>query len=96
MEKKIIRILQVLDRANCCCPLGYITLHTNIVDPLKMLESLEREGYVRRAEYDEWSPSGHPQFEITQKARQELRRLQSIVFKTPLKVMAQTLIQKIN
>jgi len=91
MEKKMIKILQVLDRASCCCPLGYISLHTNIVEPLKLLEALEEEGYVHRAEVDSWSPSNHPRFEITPKARQELRHVELETLSIPMNILAEKL-----
>lgn len=93
MEKKMIKILQVLDRASCYCPLGYISLHTNVIEPLKILELLEEEGYVCRSECDNWSPSNYPMFKITPKARQELRQLEANILQIPLKVVAQKLIQ---
>jgi len=93
MEKKMMKILQVLDRASCYCPLGYISQHTNIVEPLKIMEALEKEGYVRCCEWDGWSPSNYPQFEITPKARQELRQIETAVLQIPLRVVAQTLVQ---
>ena len=91
METKIIRILQVLDRASCACPLGYISLHTNVVEPLKIMETLENEGYVNRCPVSDWSTSGHPMFEVTPKARKELRELEVNVLQIPLRVIAQTL-----
>jgi len=94
MEKKMIKILQVLDRASCACPLGYISLHTNIVEPLKLMETLEREGYVCRCGWDNWSPSKYPMFEITPKAREELRQMETIALQVPLTVVAQTLAQE--
>jgi hypothetical protein len=92
MERKMIKILQVLDRASCYCPLGYISMHTNIVEPLKLLEALEEEGYVCRCKPDEWSPSGHPMFEITPKARQELRQIEADIIQIPLRVVAEKLV----
>jgi DNA-binding IclR family transcriptional regulator len=89
MEKKIIEILQVLDRTSACCPLGYISMHTNIAMPLKIMEALAEEGYVRRHQKDsDWSPQG-PLFEITTKARQELRKLEANVLQVPLTLVAQ-------
>ncbi|MDH5791116.1 MAG: hypothetical protein OEZ44_02935 [Candidatus Bathyarchaeota archaeon] len=91
MEGKIIKILQTLERASSPCPLGYIALHTNIVEPLKIMEALEREGYCRRCPTGDWSPSMSPMFEITTKARQELREVETSVLHVPLSVVAQTL-----
>jgi hypothetical protein len=89
MEKKIVNILQLLDRASCCCPLGYISLHTNIAEPLRIIEALKAEGYVRRSKNCDWSLSSSPMFEITPKARQELRQLESQVLQIPLQLVAQ-------
>lgn len=91
MERKMTRILQVLDRASCACPLGYISLHTNIVDPLNILNALEEGGYCCRCPPSDWSPSGHPMFEITPKARDELRELEANVLQVPLSLVAKTL-----
>lgn len=91
MEKEMIRILQVLDRASCYCPLGYISMHTNIVEPLKLLEALEEEGYVSRCEPDEWSASRYPMFQITPKARRELRQMEAEALQVPLKAVAEKL-----
>ncbi|MDH5362224.1 MAG: hypothetical protein OEW84_02805 [Aigarchaeota archaeon] len=94
MEKKMIKILQVLDRASCFCPLGYVSLHTNIVEPLKILEALEEKGYVRRCECDDSksvqiSPSYYPMFEISPRGRQELRQMETNVLQIPLSVVAE-------
>jgi len=91
MERKMLRILQVLDRASCACPLGYISLHTNIVDPLNILNALDKGGYCRRCPTSDWSPSVHPMFEITPKAREELRELEANVLQVPLSLVAKTL-----
>lgn len=93
MERKMIKILQVLDRASSACPLGYISLHTNVVEPLKIMEALEKEGYVRRCPCDDWSPSRYPLFEITPKACKELRQIEANVLQIPLRVVAQTLVR---
>jgi hypothetical protein len=49
MENRKASILRTLNMGGGCCPLGYIVIHTNIVEPLPFLESLEEEGYVRRS-----------------------------------------------
>jgi hypothetical protein len=91
MERKMIKILQVLDRASCACPLGYISIHTNVVEPLKIMEALENEGYVFRCPVSDWSSSGYPMFEITPKARHELRELEANVLQVSLSVVAEKL-----
>lgn len=91
MEGKIVKIVQALDRASSPCPLGYIAIHTNIVDPLEIMEALEKEGYCRRYPTGDWSPSMSPMFEITPKARQELRELEANVLQVPLSLVAQAL-----
>lgn len=83
MERKMIKILEVLARAGCFCPLGYISLHTNIVEPLKILNILKEKNYVVCCTGDGWSPSNYPQFMITAKAIQELRRLEFEMIKMP-------------
>jgi len=88
MEEKMIKILQLLDRAGCACPLGYVTLHTSIIEPLELLEIMEREGYVQRCESRSWSPSSGLKFKITSNARQKLRELEGEVLRVPLQVVA--------
>lgn len=88
MEDKMIKILQLLDRAQCACPLPYITLHTSIIEPLGYLETLENEGYVQRCESKSWSPSSGLKFQITPNARQKLRELEGEVLRVPLQVVS--------
>ena len=72
MERNMIKVLHVLNRAACCCPLGYISLHTNILSPLTTLEYLEELGYVHRIENENQSPSYNPMFKISHKGQQVL------------------------
>lgn len=88
MEDKMIRILQLLDRAQCACPLPYITLHTSIIEPLGYLENLETEGYVERCESKNWSPSSGLKFQITRNARRKLRELEGEVLRVPFQVVS--------
>jgi DNA-binding IclR family transcriptional regulator len=90
MEEKMIKILQLLDRVECPCPLSYITLHTSIIEPLEFLEVLEKQGYVQRSESKSWSPSSGLKFKITPNARQKLRDLEAEVVRVPLQVVADT------
>ena len=91
MKEKMIRILQTLDRASSPCPLGYVSFHTNIVDPFKIMEAMAGEGYCRCCPSSDWSPSGSPMFEIAPKGKQELREIEASVLQVPLSVLAQTL-----
>jgi hypothetical protein len=88
MEEKMIKILQVLDRSGDACSLGYITLHTSIIEPLELLEILEREGYVQRCKRNSWSPSSGLRFQIAPSAKQKLRELEGEVLRVPLQVVA--------
>ncbi|KON31101.1 hypothetical protein AC482_01980 [miscellaneous Crenarchaeota group-15 archaeon DG-45] len=94
METKMVKILQVLSRASCYCPLGYISLHTNIIEPLQILEALEEEGYVVRCKCNDWSPSNYPQFMITPKARQSLGQIEADVFKIPKNFVVERLAEE--
>ncbi len=85
MENRKASILRTLNMGGGCCPLGYIVIHTNIVEPLPFLESLEEEGYVRRINGDGWSPTSSPKFEITEKAHKKLREMDSAGLTIPLK-----------
>ena len=87
MEKRKASILRALSMGGGYCPLGYIVIHTNIVDPLPFLGSLEKEGYVRRIDDDSWSPVNSPRFEITEKAHKKLKEMDSAGLTIPLKVV---------
>jgi hypothetical protein len=66
------RILLILALAKCAVPLNYISLHTGIKDPLKILEGMEKKELIQRFSFSGWSSSFGPMFEITPKARKEL------------------------
>ncbi len=66
------KILTVLAFAKSPAPLGYISLHTGIKEPLKILEKLEEEGLVRRSPSSTWSCSRDPNFEIACAAQKQL------------------------
>jgi DNA-binding IclR family transcriptional regulator len=87
METKLIKILQCLDRASSGCPLGYITRHTNIPEPLSLLEVLEENDLVQRCSCDGWSPIGHPRFEISAKGSQKLRDIEASSIQIPIRVL---------
>ena len=89
MERKMMKVLNVLNRAACCCPLGYITLHTNIFNPLTTLEDLEELGYVHRTENENQSPSYHPMFKISHKGQQVLYKRVFEPIDLPLTVVAE-------
>ncbi|MFW9830766.1 MAG: hypothetical protein ACFFD8_03230 [Candidatus Thorarchaeota archaeon] len=87
MEEKMIKVLQCLDRASSGCQLGYITHHTNITEPLPLLESLEEIEFVQRCPCDGWSTAGHPKFEITTKGRQQLRSFEVSNVHIPISIL---------
>ena len=63
------RILLVLARANSPVPLGYISLHTGIKEPVRILRKMEERCLVRRSPSSQglvppWSCSMDPMFEI--------------------------------
>ena len=95
MEKKMVSILRALNMGSGSCPLSYIVIHTNIVEPLPLLESLEKEGYVRCISNNGWSSTSLPKFEITEKACQKLGEMDSarltIFLKTVKTAMAGSL-----
>ena len=91
MEKTLITILQCLDRASSGCQLGYITRHTNIMDPLDYLNTLEQNGFVQRCQSDGWSPAGYPRFEITLSGRQQLRKIEVSNIHIPIRVLEKAL-----
>ncbi|MDO8122982.1 MAG: hypothetical protein Q6364_01185 [Candidatus Hermodarchaeota archaeon] len=87
MEIKLVRILQCLDRSSSGCPLGHITRHTNIPEPLSLLDILEENNLVQRCSCDGWSPTGHPQFEITSKGSQKLREIEASSIHIPIRIL---------
>jgi hypothetical protein len=91
MEESLVRILQILDRAGSGCPLGYITRHTNIIAPLPVLETLEKDGCVSRVKSNTWSPTGQPLFEMTEKGRTMLRQVEASALQVSLKLVEETL-----
>jgi hypothetical protein len=69
-SEEVERILLVLARANSPVPLGYISLHTGIKEPLPILRKMEAGNLVRRSPSSQglvppWSCSTDPMFEIT-------------------------------
>lgn len=88
MEQKLIKILQCLDRSASGCQIGYVTHHTNVLNPLPLLETLEENGFVQRCACNGWSPTGHPKFEITQQGRQQLREIEMSRVSVPIRILA--------
>ena len=66
------KILLILTLAKSPAPLNYVSLHTGIKEPIKILEKMEKVGLVRRFMSSCWSCNASPMFEITPKAREEL------------------------
>ena len=66
------RILLILALAKSAVPLNYVSNHTGIKEPLKILEKMEKVGLVRRFSPSSWSSNVYPMFEITPRAREEL------------------------
>jgi len=58
------KILSALAQAEGPAPLGYISIHTGIKEPLKTLEKMEERGLVRRRPCLSWSSCMEPTFEI--------------------------------
>jgi hypothetical protein len=94
MDKKMISILQALDVAKAPTTVAFVSVHTHIVDPLPLIESLEKDGYVHRIA-PQGAASGAPtKFEMTPKAVKELSDIESSVLKVPLKVVKDNLTRK--
>lgn len=66
------KILMTLALAKSPAPLGYISLHTKIKEPLEILEKMEENGLVRRSPSLSWSCCTDPLFEITTTTRKKL------------------------
>ena len=68
-SEEVERILIVLARANSPAPLGYISLHAGIKEPLGILRRMEERGLIRRSPCSQglvplWSCCIDPLFEI--------------------------------
>jgi hypothetical protein len=68
---QIKKILSALAQAKGPAPLGYISLHTGIKDPLQTLEKMERRGLVNQSPCPSWSSCMEPTFEIVLPAKEE-------------------------
>jgi hypothetical protein len=66
------KVLIALALTNTPVPLGYITYHTGINEPLPLVERLEDEGLVHRCPSSRWSCSQGPRFEVHLAIRKEL------------------------
>lgn len=66
------RILLIMAFAKSAVPLNYVSNHTGIKEPLKILEKMEKVGLVRRFSPLSWSSNICPMFEITPRTREEL------------------------
>jgi hypothetical protein len=66
------KILLALAFAKGAAPPEYISFHTGIKDPIKILKKMEKVGLVHRSKSSGWSHSMSLMFEITPQARREL------------------------
>ena len=73
-EKSKIKIIFALDKATGAAPMGYISKHSGIEDPIKLLRQLEKDGLVRQLPPGLWNPSLNPLFELTGKAKKLLKQ----------------------
>jgi len=69
---EIEKILSVLAMANSPAPLGYISFHTGIKEPLEALRRMAERDLVRQCTSSTWSCSKGPMFEVTPTARENL------------------------
>jgi len=65
------KILRILARANGPAHVDYISLHSEIKQPITILRKMEERGLVSQSPCSEWSSCLSPMFEITLKARRE-------------------------
>ena len=73
--EKQVRIMLALNRTSGAAPIGYISKHSGIDEPYELLQQLEEEGLVSRAQPTAWSASLMPLFELTDKAREFLQEI---------------------
>jgi hypothetical protein len=74
INEKIMRILFVLDKASGPAPLGYISLHTGVKEPLEIIEEMSALGFVYRCLPSIWSGCRDPMYELAPKGRERLYR----------------------
>jgi hypothetical protein len=74
-SEQIKKILITLAIAKSPVPLEYISLHTGIKEPLKILKKMEERGLVRKTPSLGWSCCLDPMHEITPKTKKELLNL---------------------
>ena len=72
ISEKRKKILQVLARADSPVPIGYISLHTGIREPLEILEKMREESLVFLSLTSTWSCSIEPCYEITPATKEKL------------------------
>jgi len=73
IEKSQMRkILLVMFLAKSPIPLGFISLHTGIKEPLKISDKMERMGLIKRSPCSSWSASVAPLFCLTSSAQKNL------------------------
>ncbi len=75
VEEKKVKILVVLDRARSPAAVGYISEHSGIEEPYKLLEELEKDGLVKRTPPSDWSSAGEPRFEFAPGAKKILQEI---------------------
>ena len=68
-DVKMNEILEIMHAAKSPVPLGYISFHTGICEPLTILEKLVDKGLIRRASCSTWSCCMEPMFEVVAKKR---------------------------
>jgi len=71
-SEQIKKILLVLGMAKTPVPLGYISLHTRIKEPLEILEKMRENGLIHRSPPSCWSCCMEPMYETAPKAQKEL------------------------
>ena len=68
---QIKRVLSALVQAKSPAPLGYLSLHAGIKEPLEILRKMETMGLVCQSPSCSWSCCIDPMFEIVLPAKEE-------------------------
>ena len=63
-NEQIKKILSAIAQAKGPAPLGYVSLHTGIKEPLEILRKMEEMGLVCKCPSSSWSCCMDPMFEI--------------------------------
>ena len=92
MKEKLLRILQFLNLSDIGFTLNEITIHTNIANPILLLEVLKSMGYVRIIDYYNQCNQAEQKYKITSSGRKLLLSHESCELIVPLSILEDVMI----